>query len=35
MAFIVNIKNNLVVTAMNQQEATENVFTNIDGAVII
>jgi len=35
MAFIVNIKNNTVVTAMNQREASENVFTNIDGAVII
>ena len=35
MAFIVNIPNNTVVTAMNQREAAENVFTNIDGAVII
>ncbi|MCL2719144.1 MAG: flagellar protein [Lachnospiraceae bacterium] len=35
MAFIVNIPNNTVVTAMNQREASENVFTNIDGAVII
>ena len=34
LAFIVNIPNNTVVTAMNQQDA-ENVFTNIDGAVII
>ena len=33
MAFIVNIPNNTVVTAMNQREASENVFTNIDGAV--
>ena len=35
LAFIVNIPNNPVVTAMNQQDAAENVFTNIDGAVII
>ena len=35
LAFIVNIPNNTVVTAMNQQDAVENVFTNIDGAVII
>lgn len=35
LAFIVNIPNHTVVTAMNQQDAAENVFTNIDGAVII
>lgn len=35
MAFIVNIPNQTVVTAMNQNETAENVFTNIDGAVII
>ena len=34
LAFIVNIKNNTVITAMDQSEAKENVFTNIDGAVI-
>lgn len=34
LAFIVNVPNNTVVTAMNQQDAAENVFTNIDGAVI-
>lgn len=34
LAFIVNVPNNTVVTAMNQQDAKENVFTNIDGAVI-
>ena len=33
MAFIVNIKNNTVVTAVNDGE--EKVFTNIDGAVIV
>lgn len=35
LAFIVNIKNNTVVTAMEQGEQTENIYTNIDGAVII
>lgn len=35
LAFIVNIPNNTVVTAMNSTDATENVFTNIDGAVIM
>ena len=35
LAFIVNIPNNTVVTAMSQAETKENVFTNIDGAVII
>lgn len=35
LAFIVNIPNNTVVTAMNSHDATENVFTNIDGAVIM
>lgn len=32
LAFIVNIKNNTVITAVNNSE--DNVFTNIDGAVI-
>jgi len=35
LAFIVNVKNNTVITAMDQTEAEENVFTNIDGAVIV
>ncbi|MCI6498578.1 TIGR02530 family flagellar biosynthesis protein [Lachnospiraceae bacterium HCP1S3_C3] len=35
MAFIVNVKNNTIITAMNQQESAEKVYTNIDGAVII
>ncbi|MCR5734900.1 MAG: flagellar protein [Lachnospiraceae bacterium] len=35
LAFIVNAKNNTVITAMDQTEADENVFTNIDGAVIV
>lgn len=34
LAFIVNIKNNTVVTAMEQGESGQ-VFTNIDGAVIV
>ncbi len=33
MAFIVNVKNNTVVTAVNDSD--DRVFTNIDGAVII
>lgn len=35
LAFIVNVKNNTVITALNQGEETNHVFTNIDGAVII
>ncbi|MCI9139654.1 MAG: flagellar protein [Lachnospiraceae bacterium] len=35
LAFIVNVKNNTVITAMDQAETGESVFTNIDGAVII
>ena len=34
LAFIVNVKNQTVVTAMDQKDAVQNVFTNIDGAVI-
>lgn len=34
LAFIVNIPNQTVVTAMDQTETNENIFTNIDGAVI-
>lgn len=34
-AFIVNVPNNTVVTAMDSTETTENVFTNINGAVIM
>ena len=33
VALVVNIKNNVVVTAMNPNN--ENIFTNIDGAVIV
>ena len=35
LAFIVNIPNSTVVTAMNQGDTAESIFTNIDGAVII
>ena len=35
LAFVVNIKNRTVITAANSNELKENVFTNIDGAVII
>ena len=35
MTFIVNVKNNTVITAMDQKEASDNIFTNIDGAVIM
>ncbi len=34
-AFIVNVPNNTVITAMSQAETNDSVFTNIDGAVII
>ena len=35
LAFIVNIPNRTVVTALDKSEADENIFTNIDGAVIL
>lgn len=35
LAFIVNVKNNTVITAMEQETEDSNVFTNIDGAVIV
>lgn len=35
LAFIVNVPNKTVVTAMDQEEAQKNIFTNIDGAVIM
>ncbi len=34
LAFIVNVPNKTVVTAMDQTDAGENIYTNIDGAVI-
>ena len=35
LAFIVNVPNKTVVTAMDQGESNDNIFTNIDGAVIM
>jgi flagellar operon protein len=35
LAFIVNTKSNTVITAMEQTQTDENIFTNIDGAVIV
>ena len=34
VALVVNTKNNMVITAMDQSQ-TENIYTNIDGAVIV
>ena len=34
-AFIVNIPNNVVVTTMTSQEMKQNIFTNIDSAVLL
>ena len=34
-AFIVNIPNNTVITTISESELKENIFTNIDSAVII
>ena len=34
-AFIVNIPNNVVVTAINGSEMKNNIFTNIDSAVLL
>ncbi len=35
LAFIVNVPNQTVVTAMDSTETSENIFTNINGAVIM
>ncbi len=35
LAFIVNVPNHMVVTAMDSTDTDTNVFTNIDGAVIM
>ena len=35
IAMVVNIENRTVVTALDHSEATDHVFTNIDGAVVI
>ena len=34
-AFIVSVKNKTVITTVNKDEMTGNVFTNIDGTVVI
>ena len=34
-AFIVNVPQNRVITAISQDEMRDNVFTNIDGAVLL
>lgn len=34
-AFVVNVQNNKVITTVNQESLRGNVFTNIDGTVII
>jgi flagellar operon protein len=34
MAFIVSVRNRTIVTAMDSEHIKENVFTNIDSAVI-
>ncbi len=35
LAFIVNVPNNTVITAMDATNTDENIYTNIDGAVIM
>ena len=35
LALVVSIKNNTVITAVDEQSIRENVFTNIDSAVIV
>lgn len=35
LAFIVNTKNKTVITAMDNKDTNSNIYTNIDGAVII
>jgi len=35
LAFIVNVPNSTVITAMDSTDTYDNIFTNIDGAVII
>ena len=34
-AFIVNVPQSRVITAISQEEMKDNVFTNIDGAVLL
>lgn len=35
LAFVVNVRNKTVITAVNSSELKGNIFTNIDGAVIV
>lgn len=35
IALVVNVENRTVVTALDHSEATDHVFTNIDGAVLL
>lgn len=35
LAFIVNVKNNTVITAMSKNDENERIFTNIDGAMFV
>lgn len=35
LSFIVNVKNDTVVTALDNQSSDQKIFTNIDGAVIV
>lgn len=35
VALVVNVKSRVVITAMNQEKNNDNIFTNIDGAVIV
>lgn len=34
-AFIASIKNKIIITTVNKEQLKDNVFTNIDGAVIV
>lgn len=34
-AFVVSAKNETIITAMNREEASDQLFTNIDGAIIL
>ncbi len=34
-AFIANINNKIIITTVNKEQLKDNIFTNIDGAVII
>lgn len=34
-AMVVSVKNNTIITAMNQNEADKKIFTNIDGTILL